>query len=250
MRRKNADIAVAALIAVLGCAAAAARMPGPVVVVLGICLFAAPGYVWEEVLLSRRAAPVERAMVATGLALLAPIFGGIAVYAAKIPLHRGAWVGLLAALTIVGTVVVAIQRGGRTPEPAAPPKPGRAGAGLPARHLVAYGAAGIIAIVAIVLSVHSAETQRYPGYTQLWMAPVVKDPVKASLGVTNQQGSTVQYRLVLKLKGKVSDTWNMALANGQTWQRTIPYTTKYSMTADLYRLPNLSQPYRTVDNGG
>jgi hypothetical protein len=37
------------------------------------------------------------------------------------------------------------------------------------------------------------------------------------------------------------------------WQAGIlragTYTIAYSMVADLYKLPNLSQPYRTVNNG-
>lgn len=246
MRRKSADIAVAVAVAILGAATLRVHMPGPVIVILGLGLFAAVGYVWSEVLLSPTAPAFERAMVAAGLALLAPIFGGIAVYAAKVPLHRAAWVALLAALIIVGVVVLGIQRlwGAK---PAAPPQPGR---DLPVRHVFAFGMAVVIATAAVALSVRSAETQKYPGYTQLWMSPVVNNPLRANLGVTNQEGGTLEYRLVLLAQGKVSDTWNVILANGGTWRRTIPYTTKSSLTADLYRLPNLTQPYRHVDNGG
>lgn len=247
MRRNYLDIAVAVAIAVLAVVAVAAHLPGPVIVVLGIGLFAAPGYVWAELILSAAAPVFERVMVATGLALVAPILGGLAIYGLKISLHRAAWVGLLAALTIIGSVVLLVR--GRGPAPVAAPQQARRRE-LPRRHLATFGAAGVIGIAALALSVHSAETQKYAGYTQLWMSPVIKNPQQANLGVSNQEGSTLKYRLVLLRKGKQSATWNLTLTNGETWQQTIPYTTQYSVTADLYRLPNLTKPYRTVDNGG
>jgi hypothetical protein len=102
-------------------------------------------------------------------------------------------------------------------------------------------------VASLVIAVISVDNQSQPGYTQLWMAPAKNEAV-ASLGVDNQQGSTVAYQLQLLKKGRVSATWNLTLANGQTWQRNIPYTSKYSVAAKLYRLPDLSDPYRTVGN--
>jgi hypothetical protein len=103
--------------------------------------------------------------------------------------------------------------------------------------------------VAVGIAVYSANAQRYPGYNQLWLSPLRNNPVSASLGVTNQQGSTTQYRLVLLRKGRVSATWNLTLTDGQTWQHTISFTDRYSIAANLYRLPDLGHPYRNVDNG-
>ena len=99
------------------------------------------------------------------------------------------------------------------------------------------------------LSVVSAEAQKYPGYTDLTMTPIKKEPAKASLGVLNEQGGTTRYRLKLMRKGKVISTWNLTLANGQSWQITVPYTLKNSQVADLYLLPDVSHPYRYADNG-
>ena len=57
-----------------------------------------------------------------------------------------------------------------------------------------------------------------------------------------------QYDLVLR-GGHVSATWDLTLANGGTWQRSVPLTSAYTVAADLYRLPDLTHPYRYVSTG-
>jgi hypothetical protein len=245
MNRKNLDLVIAAVIAVLGCVAAAVHAPTALTIVLGAGLIAVPGYLWSEVLLKRGAPVFERVMIGTGLALMLPIFGGLGLYAVGISLHPTAWLGLLAGGTIVGVAVLAILR--RNSEPSEPGTRAKMRIKLPVRHALIYGAAAVFAVATIVIAVISSNNQSQPGYTQLWMSQVKNEAV-ASLGVNNQQGGTVVYRLQLLKKGRVSATWNLTLTNGQTWQRDIPYTSKYSLAANLYRLPNLSDPYRTVGN--
>jgi hypothetical protein len=238
------DIAIAEAIAILGCVAFFVHLPEPVMIVLGLGLFAAPGYVWSEVFLSPQQRGLERVAVATGLALMVPVFGGLGLYAARMPLNHTAWVGLLSMVTLAGTVVALIRRWRQhDPSPRRPRRRRRS-----AWHGVAFGAAVVIAAGAVGLAVVSAEAQKNPGYTQLWLTPLPGQPSRASLGVDNEQGGTAQYRLVLLRKGRVSATWALTLANGQTWQRTISYTTSSAMAADLY-LPGLQDPYRQVDNG-
>jgi hypothetical protein len=247
LRRNHSDIAITQVLAFLGCAALFVHLPVPAMVVLGLGLFAAPGYLWSEVFLGPRVRGLERVAVAAGVAPMVPVFGGLGLYAAGIPLNRTAWISLLSVVTLVGSAVVVTARL-RVREPDAPPQ-------QPARrrsspwHAVAFGAAALIAAGAVGLAVVSAEAQKHPGYTELSMMPLRDSPSAASLGVTNEQGGTTRYRLVLRRKGRVSATWNLTLANGQTWQRMISFTDNYLIDADLYRLPNVSQPYREVDNG-
>ena len=247
MRRNYADVVIAGAVAILGCIAIYEHLPAPVVIILGLGLFVAPGYVWSEVLLSASVRGLERVAVMIGLALMVPVLGGLVLYVARIPLHRATWVGLLAVVTVTGTMVVLAIR----PRPDEPRARGEQAERKRWRawHVVNFCAASMIAAVAVGLAVYSANVQKYPGYTQLWLSPVRSDPVTATLGVTNQQGTTTQYRLVLLRKGRVSATWNLTLTDGQTWQHTVPFTEKYSIAADLYRLPDLSHPYRDVDNG-
>jgi hypothetical protein len=51
------------------------------------------------------------------------------------------------------------------------------------------------------------------------------------------------------LKGKVTTTWNITLNAGQSWQKTIAWTTNTSIIADLYTVPNTTTPSNYTTNG-
>src|SRR5487761_357902 len=94
-RNRNLDIAIAAVIAILGGLAAAQRLPG-----------------------------LERALTTLGMALIFPILGGFLFYGLHIPLFKSSWIGLLVVLTLLGVVAVAGQRLREVPV-GQPPQPGR-----------------------------------------------------------------------------------------------------------------------------
>jgi hypothetical protein len=283
MYRRNLDIAVAAVIAILGGLAAAKHLPGQVTIPLGVGLFFAPGYLWSEAILTQRLPGLERTLTALGMALIFPILGGFLFYGLHIPLFKSSWVGLLVVLTLLGVVAVAVQRlravpvderQQRGPSQQAPRRNGLV------LHSVVFGLAGVIAIGSVAYSVKSAEAEKFPGYTMLWMTPVVDNSAaqdiallsnnlaaqaqaameedtlqgkatQAHLGVTNHQGVPEQYELKLLRKGKVTNTWPITLNDGQSWQMTIAWSTNnYAMLADLYLLPNTTTPFHYVDNGG
>lgn len=278
MYRRNLDIALAAVIAILGGLAAAAKLPGTATIPLGIGLFFAPGYLWSEAILSQRLAGMERAMTSVGMSLIFPILGGFLFFALKIPLLKPAWIGLLVVLTLLGVVAVAIQRlrvvpvadqqqagqqqrGGQSP---------RKNGGASVVHGCVFGLAAVIGIGSVVFSVKNAGAQKFPGNTELSMTQIVpgsqsfvgtsqnsagnpqadaSHSTQAHLRVANYEGVTEQYKLTLTKKNKVTNTWTFTLANGQVWQRTIAYTVNYRIRADIYMLPNTSKPYTWVDNG-
>jgi hypothetical protein len=246
MRRRQIDLALAAAVPAAYLVTAMLRAPVAVTVVLGIALAISPGYVWAEIFAGTRLVGLERVAVATGLSLALPVLGGLALNAARIPLQRSTWAWLLTGVTLVGDAVLfTLRRTGRR-RPArqrqGPPRPGP-------RHLVAFGVAALIAASAVGLSLASAARQAYPGFTQLWLSTPSRDVRTVALGVENDQGSTTHYRLVLLRAGHVSATWNLTLSDGQTWRRTVPVAGGYSVAARLYRLPDLSQPYRYVTTG-
>jgi hypothetical protein len=289
-RNRNLDIAIAAVIAILGGLAAAKHLPGQVTIPLGIGLFFAPGYLWSEAILTQRLPGLERALTTLGTALILPILGGFLFYGLHIPLFKSSWIGLLVVLTLLGVVAVAVQRlrevpvddrqrQGRSQQP-----PRRRGSVV--LHSFIFGLAGVIALGSVAYSVKSAEAEKFPGYTRLSMTPVVANAAaqnvavlsnnptaqaqaavienqlqaqatQAHLGVTNYQGVPEQYELKLLRHGKVTNTWNITLNDGQSWQQTIAWATSAnsprladsSMLADLYLLPNTTTPYRYVNNG-
>jgi hypothetical protein len=264
MYRRNLDIAVAAVIAILGGLAAADHLPGTVTVPLGVGLFFAPGYMWSEAILSQRLSGLERTITSAGMALIFPILGGFLFYALRIPLLKPAWIGLLVVLTLLGVVAVAVQRLREPPvderqqrqpsrqqpqrqqpprRPQQPQPPQKSG--LSVVHAGVFGLAALIGIGSVAFSVKNAEAQKFPGATQLYMTGIHPDAqsfvgnsvtaagnpqanestaTQAHLGVTNNQGVPEQYTLKLLKKGKVTNTWNFTLANNQTWQVTIAYT--------------------------
>jgi hypothetical protein len=281
-RNRNLDIAIAAIVAILGGLAAAKHLPGQVTIPLGTALFFAPGYLWSEAILSQRLPGIERAMTTVGMAFIFPILGGFLFFALHIPLFKSSWVGLLVVLTLLGVVAVAIQRLREVPvhqpqQPRRSQQPPRQ-SGSVVLHSFIFGLAAVIGIGAIAFSVKSADAQKFPGYAMLSMTAIVNnsaaqnaailsnDPVaqaeaaqaaddaqgratQAHLVVTNHQGVPEQYQLKLLRNGKVTNTWPITLNDGQTWQKTIAWTTNSSMLADLYLLPNTTTPFHYVNNG-
>jgi uncharacterized membrane protein len=255
MYRRYLYILLAGAIALAGGAAFAAHLPGSVQVVLGVALFFAPGYLWSEAILSHRLPATERLLTTACLSLILPILGGFLFYALRIPLFRPAWVGLLVVLTLLGVVAVAIQRLREAPvDPRPDPNAQRGNqpaskGGRPALNALIWAVAGAVVIGSVAFSVKNAEAQKYPGYTMLWLTSHKDNPQKASLGVTNHQGVAEQYQLEFRTKGKVTASWIFPLSDGQSWERTVAYTTAYPVAVDLYLLPDISTPYRQVGNG-
>jgi hypothetical protein len=243
--RVQADVGATALVAAVACGAAASGAPAAAMTVLGIMLFAAPGYLLGQLLVGSRTAGLERVVVMVGLALAVPILGGLLLYAARVPLHRPGWLGLLAGATLAGDVVLFRRRR----EGRAPPFSWQPAWRVPRWHAAAFAAAVLIAACGVGLARVGAAKQPQPGFTQLWLSPQQQDERTLSLGVSDDQGGTTSYRLVLLRNGQVSATWDLTLANGQTWQRSMPFTGTYTLAANLYRLPDLTHPYRSVSAG-
>jgi hypothetical protein len=286
MYRRNLDIAVAAIIAILGGLAAAAKLPGTFTIPLGVGLFFAPGYLWSEAILSQRLTGFERVMTSAGLAFIFPIIGGFLFYGLKIPLLKSAWIGLLVVLTLLGVVAVAVQRLRAVPVDPRQQQQQRQqqqrnqqqrnqqaprSGGLSVVHAGVFGLAAVIGLGSVAFSINNAEAQKFPGQTALGMTAIVPNAQsyvgsalsagnpaamytgakEAHLNVMNREGVTEQYLVTLTLseKKKVTKTWNFTLADNETWQVTIPYTLAYKMVAAVYIKPNISKPYTTVDNG-
>jgi uncharacterized membrane protein len=245
MGRSQADVAATALVAVLACGAAASGAPPAAMIVLGIMLMAAPGYLLGQLLVGSRVAGLERVAVMTGLALAVPVLGGLLLYAAGVPLHRPGWLGLLAGVTLAADTALFARRRA-VGEPRSAPREPRPAGHASRWHVAVFAVAVLVAAGAVGLAVAGAARQPQPGFTQLWLSPQRPEAHTLSLGVTNDQGRTTSYRLVLRRDGRVVGTWNLTLGEGRTWQRSVPFTGKQTLAARLYRLPDLTHPYRYV----
>ncbi|HEX8008676.1 MAG TPA: DUF1616 domain-containing protein [Trebonia sp.] len=234
--------------AVLACGAAAAGAPVAAMTVLGLALFAAPGYLLGQLLLDSRTTGLERVAFSAGLALAVPVLGGLVLYTAGVPLHRPGWLGLLAGVTLACDVALLLRR--RVPASGrAAPLTWRPSWRVPPWHVAAFAAAVVIAASGVGLARIGVTRQPQPGFTQLWLSPRHQNGHMLSLGVKNDQGITTRYRLVVLRNGHVITARNINLADGQTWQQSVPFTGNGTLTADLYRLADLVHPYRHVSTG-
>lgn len=247
MRGSQADIAVTATVAALACGAAAVGAPSAVTTVLGVALFAMPGYLLAQLLLGPATAGLERALVAVGLAFIVPILAGLVLYTAGVPLRRASWLSVLGGVTLACDAALLLRREtGRAPPFRWPTGMRR----LPPWHAAAFGAAVVIAVLGVGLARVGADVQPQPAFTQLWLSTRGVSAGTIKVGVANDEGATTAYRLVLMRNGHAGTTWNITLANGDTWQRTVAFNHKGSLAANLYRLPDLTTPYRHVNTNG
>jgi Protein of unknown function (DUF1616) len=256
VHRRRADLVITAAVAVLAGAAAVLGAPVAVMTILGLTLIAAPGYLLEQLLFGSRGKDLERLAAATGLALGVPVIGGLLLYAAGQPLHRTAWLSLLAGVTLACDLVLLWRRRGARawtadewPSRQRPSGQDHGGLRIPHRRVVAFGAAAVIAVGAVGLARAGVAMQHHPGYTQLWIDRPERGAPTVDLGVSNYEGKTMQYRLVLTDHGRRAATWNVVLANGQTWRRSPRYPARYAISASLFRLPGDTRPYRHVALG-
>jgi hypothetical protein len=246
MIRKQADLAITAAVAIAACAAVVLGAPVALTTLLGIALFAAPGYLLCEILLGAKISGLERLAAMGGLSLSVPIIGGLLLNAARVPLHRLSWSVLLGGVTISADIALLAGRLLRSRRNPIVPGPEQPKWQLRPRQAAAFGAAVVIAAGGVALASIGAAKQSYPGFTQLWLVHRKPNASTASLGVTNDEGKPVRYKLVVFHDTQVAATWDLNLSNGQTWQRATTFSSKYTITAKLYRLPNVSDAYRYV----
>jgi hypothetical protein len=181
--------------------------------------------------------------VMTGLALAVPVLGGLLLYAAGVPLHRPGWLGLLAGVTLAGDAALfGRRRSGR-----AAPFTWRPAWRAPRWPAAAFAAAVLVAAFGVGLARFSVTAQPHAGFSQLWLVP---GGGLLSLGVTDDEGSTTTYRLVLRRDRHVIARWQFTLADGRTWRRSVPFTGRHAFDAGLYLLPDTEHVYRYVSTGG
>jgi hypothetical protein len=251
MKWNPTDLGITAAVAILACVAAALGAPVAIMIVLGIVLFAAPGYLLGRLLLGSHVAGLERLAVVTGLAFCVPIIGGLLLYAARVPLHRAAWLGLLAGVTLACDLVLFLRYLWRGRSDAAASSSKQWEGRRPSTwNAIAFGAAVVIAVGAVWLARAGAANQHYPGFTQLWLVHRDQNARTMSLGVANHEGKTTRYKLILFHNNRVAAVWNLNLPNGRAWQRAAQFTGRYTITAKLYRLPDVSTVYQYVSISG
>jgi uncharacterized membrane protein len=206
---------VVALIAGTGALATLALLP---------LVFVLPGYALSAALFPPGTIGRDLRLVLTVVLSLAAIaLGGLLLHLVAV-IERGTFVGMLAAVTLVATAVALNGRQGtwsdRSPRPRWPHPP----IGVTLALAAAIGLAG----VAIAIASAGAHRQiDEVHFTSLWLVPqggtrLPPDEPPVLVGIANQEGKAVEYRLAVRQEGTEIGTWRVRLGDGREWETTIP----------------------------
>jgi hypothetical protein len=92
--------------------------------------------------------------------------------------------------------------------------------------------AAVLAGGAVWLGNASAGWEHSPGFAQLWLTPATE--ATSTLGVRDNFAGQQTFRLVLRADGgRVLGAWDLSLAQGQAWQRTVARPAGSTLTATL-----------------
>jgi hypothetical protein len=91
--------------------------------------------------------------------------------------------------------------------------------------------AAVLAGGAVWLGNASAGWQHSPGFAQLWLTPATEST--STLGVQDNFPGQQTFRLVLSDDGKTVGSWDLSLAEGQAWQRTVARPAGGTLAATL-----------------
>ena len=252
MGRSQVDVAATALVAVLACGAAASGAPAAAMIVLGIMLIAAPGYLLGQLLVGSRTAGLERVVVMTGLALAVPVLGGLLLYAAGVPLHRPGWLGLLAGVTLAADTALFARRraaaAGRADRPTTQVRtvPSGSAPGEEGKSVVSeliYSACGVVGVSVGTCGVASAMTGAGSVLDIDWSG----DIAALMVGGICLNSSTRTSRSMVFLKSSVAFLNSpralprvRPISGRRRGPKTMSATTKMSRSSGKPRVPNMT----------
>ena len=161
----------------------------------------------------------DRMMWGAGLVLTGTVFTGLVLNLVT-GLTRLSWAIALAVAVaaVVGADLVIIRR--RSAEGVKPAPVRRSGFRVSPVTGGFLMLAAVLAGGAVWLANASAGWQHSPGFAQLWLTPATT--TTSTLGVRDNFPGQQTFRLVLRGNGgNVLGAWDLSLAQGQAWQRTV-----------------------------
>lgn len=112
--------------------------------------------------------------------------------------------------------------------------------------VLAGTAALFVTAGALTFARASAQNAPSEGFTQLWALPTDM-PHQISVGVQNEEGHSIDYRLVIS-RYPLSGPFAIVLNDGESWETTINLVPSANAPIEisLYRLDQPGTPYRSV----
>jgi len=216
-------------------------------------VFVLPGYALTSALFPGQALELPKRLVfSLGLSLAMVVLGGFLLNLTPTGLQASTWALLLGGITLAACVVTFIRRR-RQGIPVAEWQGGWS-PGFSLRQGLLLGMAALIVCGAFAVSIIGAEQQPHPGFTELWILPAGGANAKnaVSLGVSNMESAMMEYRLAVKVDGKVVKEWlSIDLNPNEKWNVTLQLpqlnlSGAIKVEADLYRANAPASIYRYV----
>lgn len=247
MRRSNADLQIAAALAVLGAFVVVFVPNTPVQVIFALpLLFVLPGLALSAALFpSDRRDLARRLVTLLGLSLAVAILGALLLDLLPFGLRSSSWAILLALVTC-GSVAVAIRRrsGGRSGTFFAPR--------VRLVDVVLFGFALALVAGTLIFARTPLAAKNVQGYTALSMLPGQGSKSRVlQVQISSSELRPLRYRLELHVGRNLFAVRHVALAPGQSWRATWRLTPNEiagvrRIRARLYRADHPHAIYRSV----
>ena len=217
-------------------------------VVLLPLIFVIPGYALSAALFPPRTIGRDPRLVLTVvLSLAALALGGLLLSLVTV-LERGTFVGLLAVVTLAASAIALNGRQGtrtyRSPRSHRPRPP----IGVALALAVAIGLAGAAIAIASAGAHRELDEAHFSG---LWLVPqggtrLPPDEPPVLVGIANDEGKTVDYRLTVRQGDTAINTWRVSLDDGQEWETTLSADQLSNSGTLVASLHLFGQTYRRV----
>lgn len=163
----------------------------------------------------------DRVMWTVGLTLAGTVLAGLLLNVTG-GLTRLSWaVTLTVAVLASAGVVLAVRKRGARREPRNSGRREPRSSGLRVSPLTGgfLLLTALLAGGAVWLAAASANWQRSPGFAQLWLVPA--KGASETLGVRDNYPGRQAFHLTLRDGSRRVASWDLKLAQGETWQRTV-----------------------------
>jgi uncharacterized membrane protein len=184
----------------------------PLVVVL-------PGFALTPVIFPQRYLTVaEQLLLNLGLSLTLVVLSGLILDWTPWGLQTLPWAIFLGSITVVAGGISLLRHGWK---PLIPLR--ELDLRINLRALTLFTLAGLIVIAALLVARNAALQTNAPGFTQLWLLPGDKaGQDQLRLGLNNQEGAVVTYKLQVKLGSLVVQEWPaLSLKPLEQWETLV-----------------------------
>lgn len=244
--RRRADLGAVTALTVVSALAVLASPPDWLQAALLLPLaLALPGYALAAALFPPGTIPAfQRIVHSFVLSVAAAAVGGLFLQLVT-TLDRTAWACLLIGITLGATAVAWVRQRNLSIQPA---QRGQPRTRVPLLAVLLFGVAAAGAAVSVAMAVEGTrEQQSRQSFASLWAYPVHGGPAATiEVGVWNHGGPT-NYRLSVRIEGKIVENVPVHLESRPTWERVLDPPVNASSNSLLIELIHAGHSYRSVE---